>query len=215
MDNTQLTTTFIPKKPMADVSAAGGTAPVSRPVGLFSTISTILFFVTILISVGVYFWKSYETRQVAVLADSISKIEKTFEPELISKLQKLDKQLKNANTLLASHTVVSPIFDMLESSTLKPVKFTKFDVTFDDAKGTQVKMSGEADGYQSIAQQSDVLGANTFLKDILFSNFFLTQKGKVSFDLSFGARPEFVDFEKAPLAAIASQPQASSTSEVQ
>ena len=61
-------------------------------------------------------------------------------------------------------------------------------------------MSGEGDSYQSIAQQSDVLGSNTFLKNVLFSNFFLTQKGKISFDLSYGVSPDFVDFEKAPLA---------------
>ncbi|MDB4984606.1 MAG: hypothetical protein JWM20_785 [Patescibacteria group bacterium] len=198
MDN-QLTTTFIPKKPLGDAAPQMGSAPVSRPVGLLSTISVILFFVTIAIAVGVYFLKAYETSQVATLSASITAVEKTFEPQLITKLQSLDKQLKNANGLLASHTVISPIFDMLEASTLKQVRFNKFDVAFDDVKGVQIKMSGEGDSYQSIAQQSDVLGSNTFLKDVLFSNFFLTQKGKVSFDLSYGVRPDFTDFEKAPL----------------
>jgi hypothetical protein len=62
-------------------------------------------------------------------------------------------------------------------------------------------MSGVADSYQSIAQQSDVLGSNTFLQNVLFSNFFLNQKGQISFDLTFGVKPSFVDFEKAPLAS--------------
>jgi hypothetical protein len=200
MDN-QLTTTFIPKKPLAESSGPIGSAPVSRPVGLLSTISVLLFFVTIATAVGMYFWKAYETSQVVTLSASIANVEKTFEPDLIAKLQSLDHQLTNANTLLGNHTVVSPIFDMLEASTLKQVQFNKFDVTFDPVKGTNVIMSGVADSYQSIAQQSDVLGSNTFLQNVLFSNFFLNQKGQISFDLTFGVKPSFVDFEKAPLAS--------------
>ena len=60
-------------------------------------------------------------------------------------------------------------------------------------------MSGVADGYQSIAEQSDVFGANTYLTDVIFSNFALTQSGQVSFDLSFGVQPQFLNFETAPL----------------
>ncbi len=204
MEQGTFSTTFIPKKPLAAPEPTG-TKPVSRPVGLLSSLSTLLFFATILIAGGVYFWKSYETKNVAVLAESISKVEKTFEPQLVTQLQTLDRQLKNGGTLVKNHTVISPIFDLLESSTLKQVKFTKFSVAFDDIKGVQVKMSGEADGYRSIAQQSDVFGANNYLKDSIFSNFFLTPKGKISFDLSFGVKPDFVDFEKAPLTGITTQ----------
>jgi hypothetical protein len=204
MDQGQFTTTFIPKKPLAEVTPTSA-APVSRPVGLLSSISMILFFLTILIAGGVYFWKTYETKNVATLADSIKKVEKTFEPELVTQLQSLDRQLKNGSALVKNHGVISPIFDLLEVSTLKPVKFTKFDVVMDDTKGTIVKMSGEADGYRSIAQQSDVFGSNSYLKDAIFSNFFLTPKGRVSFDLSFGVKSDFVDFEKAPLAGVTQQ----------
>ncbi len=182
---------------------SGGGVPVSRPVGLLSTLSTIAFFVTILIAGGIYGWQSIETKKVADLGDSVAKVEKAFEPQLITQLQSLDRQLRNANLLLKNHTVISPVFDLLESSTLKQVKFTKLDIAFDDTKGTLIKMSGEADGYNTIAQQSDVLGANTFLKDTIFSNFFQNQKGRIAFDLSFGVRPDFVDFEKAPIAGSA------------
>lgn len=201
MDQGQFTTTFIPKKPLAEVTPRSS-GPVSRPVGFLSSISLVVFFITALLAGGVYFLKGYQEKNLAVLNESIKKIEKTFEPELVTELQALDRQLKNGSILVKNHTVVSPIFDLLESATLKSVKFTKFDVVFDDVKGVQVKMSGEADGYRSIAQQSDVFGANSYLKDAIFSNFFLNPKGQVSFDLSFGVRPDFVDFEKAPLAGL-------------
>lgn len=197
MDQGSFTTTFVPKKPVIEPVAES--RPVSRPAGFLSSISLVLFLLTLAISGGVYFWERAAQSQVATLADSVSKVEKTFEPELITRLQSLDKQLKNANVLLKNHTVVTPIFALLESSTLKQVRFSKFDLTVDDTKGTLVKMSGEADGYRSIAQQSDAIGQNAYLKDTIFSNFFLTPKGRVSFDLSFGVRPDFVDFEKAPI----------------
>lgn len=196
MEN-QFTTTFIPKKPMV-TEAASGSAPVSRPVGFLSSISLILFFITIAIGGGVYFWKQYETKQVDLLAKSVQTVQKDFEPQLITELQLLDKQLRNANTLLKNHNIASPLFDLLESSTLKQVQFSKFEYVMDDTKGAQIKMSGIADGYQSIAQQADVLGSSTYLKNVIFSNFFLTQQGKVSFDLSFGVAPQFLNFQTAP-----------------
>lgn len=196
MDN-QFTTTFIPKKPMVPEAAAS--APVSRPVGFLSSMSVVIFFVTLLISGGVWFWQRYESQRVSELADSVTKAQKRFEPSFITKLQVLDRQLRNAQTLVKNHTVVSPVFDLLEASTIKPVQFTKFDLSSDDAKGVSVKMSGIADGYRSIAQQSDSLGSSTFLKDAIFSNFFLNQQGRVSFDLSFGVRPDFLNFQTAPL----------------
>jgi len=201
MEN-QFTTTFIPKKPMVP-DAESESAPVSRPVGLLSSISMIIFFITVAVAIGVYLWEQYEMKNVAVLAQSVTTVEKEFEPQLITQLQSLDKQLRNANILLTNHTVGSPVFDLLESSTLKQVQFGKFSYTVDDTNGVTVKMSGIADGYQTIAQQSDVLGASTFLKNVIFSNFFLTPQGKVSFDLSFGVTPDFLNFRTAPLTSTA------------
>lgn len=197
MEN-QFTTTFIPKKPMvADPSPSD--APISRPVGILSSLSLVLFFVMVAISGGVYAWKYYTEQNVADLAESVVKTQKEFEPSSITKLQQLDKQLRNANTLVKNHIVLSPVFNLLESSTLKQVQFNKFDIAFDDTKGFQVKMSGVAADYETIAQQSDALGGSTFLKNVIFSNFTLNQFGKVSFDLSFGIAPEFLNFQTAVL----------------
>ncbi len=201
MEN-QFTTTFIPKKPMVPEASGSGSAPVSRPIGILSSLSLVLFFITIATGVGVYLWEQYETKNLKTLSMSVQNVQKEFEPQLITQLQDLDKQLRNANILIKNHTVVSPIFDLLESSTLKQVQFSKFEYSIDEKSGVQVKISGIADGYQPIAQQADVLGASTFLKNVIFSNFFLNPQGKVSFDLSFGVTPDFLSFQTAPLATV-------------
>jgi hypothetical protein len=200
MENT-FTTTFIPKKPI--VPETSGPRPTSRPVGLLSTISTILFFVAIICAIGVYVWEQYETQESAKLSASITLVEKSFEPELITQLQSLDTQLKTANTVLSGHTVVTPIFNVLASSTLPKVQFTKMSLVDDPTTGMAVSMSGVADSYQTIAQESDVLGSTSAFKNVLFSNFVLTQSGQISFDLSFSVDPSIVNFSTAPLAAPA------------
>jgi hypothetical protein len=200
----QFTTTFVPKKPITPTLTSGGTQ-VSRPAGLLTSISTLLFFITLLIAGGVYFWQQFQAGNLVKLQESVATIEKTFEPQLITQLQTLDKQLNNANTVLKNHTVVSPVFSLLETSTLPQVRFTRFDMVNEEGKDAVVKMSGEADGYTFIAQQSDVLSKNTFIKDMIFSNFVLTQRGKISFDVSFSVRSEFTDFERAPLTTSVNQ----------
>lgn len=194
----QFTTTFVPKKPVIQPPASRG-ASISRPAGLLTTISLFLFFLTAIMAGGIYFWQQFQTGNLDQLQKSVASIEETFEPQFITQLQKLDRQLIHAHTVLKNHTVVSPIFSLLETSTLPQVRFTRFEMTHEEGNDTLVKMSGEADGYTFIAQQSDVLSKNTFIKDMIFSNFVLTERGKISFDVSFSVRPEFVDFERAPL----------------
>lgn len=207
--NETFTTTFVPKKPITPVTSSSGKAPVSRPVGFLSTISAILFFITIALGAGVYFWKQYQQTRVAQLAESVATIEKTFEPQLITELQSLDRQLKNANILLSGHTVASPIFGILETSTLPQVRFTRFDMTQEESKEVKVTMSGEADSYTFIAQQADILSKNTFIRNMIFSNFVLNQRGKITFDVTFGVRPEFVDFGRAPLGTTSASSESS------
>ena len=212
MENT-FTTTFIPKKPI--VPETSGPTPTSRPVGLLSTISTILFFVAIICAIGVYVWEKYETQQSAKLAASIALVEKSFEPQLITQLQTLDTQLKSANSILANHTVVTPIFNVLASSTLPQVQFTKMSLIDDATKGLTVTMSGVANSYQTIAQESDVLGSTSAFKNVLFSNFVLTTSGQISFDLSFYVDPSISNFVTAPLAAVTTPAPATTSAATQ
>ncbi len=59
------------------------------------------------------------------------------------------------------------------------------DMSFNEAGDLAVTMSGESDGYRSIALQSQALAQNATLNDTIFSNFTVTPKGRVSFDVAF------------------------------
>ena len=98
--------------------------------------------------------------------------------------------------VLANHVVVSPVFEALQAETLKSISFTKFAYVYEPLKKTvDVKMSGKATGYDAIALQSDELVKNKYIKDPVFSNLNVDDKGRVVFDLQFSVDASYVNFD--------------------
>jgi flagellar basal body-associated protein FliL len=188
-------TTFIPKKPIAPtpVSSSGSSG---KPVGIFFVIALIIFITTLAAAGGAYLYKSYLKGEVASLVSSLELVQKKIDSTFIKEATTMDKRLKNADTLLNQHTVVAPLFIALSQSTLPAVRYTKLDLSFDENKNMVAKLSGESDGYRSIALQSQALSEKTSLKNIIFSNFVVTPKGRVSFDVSFTLPITDLSFEK-------------------
>src|SRR3989338_7805224 len=88
-----------------------------------------------------------------------------------------------------------------EPSKMKTVRYTKFSYIFGDEKNAKVnvKMSGQAIGYRSIALQSDLFTKNKHFVDPVFSNLALDNSGNVLFDLDFSVDPSFIDYKQVLL----------------
>lgn len=187
-------TTFIPKKPLAEERVAKKVT--KRPLGIFSMIATLIFVITILIGVGVYLLEGFIAKQITISQESLKRAEEAFEPALIIELQKLNTRLSVADTLLTQHLAVSPIFRILEDSTLKSVEYNTFGYEFD---GTQalVSMTGLARRYQTIAEQSLLFGADRFITEHIFSEFALNDEGRVAFKLDLTISPELLYFTRS------------------
>lgn len=188
-------TTFIPKKPIAQPTVSSS-APVGKPVGILFVIAVVIFIISGACAAGAYFYKSYQAKETALLADSLEKVQKNLETNVVKEFTIMDKRLKNAETLINQHTVIAPLFLALQKSTLPAVRYTKLDVSFDENRNLVAKLSGESDGYRSIALQSQALAQNTSFKNILFSNFVVTPKGRVSFDVTFSLPISDLAFDK-------------------
>lgn len=204
----QFQTSFIPKKPLTEEPVAR-----TRPVSLFTFITTILFFASLLIGGGVYFYKTYLTKQATELEKSLVTARASFEPKLVSDLSRLDKRINTGNELLSMHVTVSPIFELFQDITIKTIRFTKFSYAYLNDAGTavNVKMSGlstPAGGYTAIANQSDLLNKNKYIKNAVFSNLTLDDKGNITFDLTFSVDPTFVLYSKLVSGAAVSDAQA-------
>ncbi|MCE9585478.1 hypothetical protein K8Q94_02555 [Candidatus Nomurabacteria bacterium] len=186
-------TSFIPKKPMIEERSAS-----SRPIGIFTVLSLFVFFIIILASAGLYFYKGMLQTNITKMQNDLILAKNRFEPQKINQLQILDKRLNASKEILANHVSISPIFEILSQSTLKNVRYTKFSYSAGDDKKSKisVKMSGQALGYRSIALQSDLFSKNKMIIDPVFSNLSLDDKGNVLFDLDFSVDPTLLNYKQ-------------------
>lgn len=194
MEN-EFRTTFIPKKPIVPQSSQSS-APVSKPVGILFVVSVIIFIASLAIAGGMYGYKAYLEKQVVDLSNSLNLVQKNLDPNTIKEFTVMDKRLRNSETLLNQHVITSPLFYVLGVTTLPTIRYTKMDMSFNEAGNLAVTMSGESDGYRSIALQSQALSQNANLSDTIFSNFTVTPKGRVSFDVAFTIPKADLSFSK-------------------
>ncbi len=188
-----VTTTFIPKR--IDTGATGipggNPAPRRQTASLLNMIAILIFIVALISAGGVYLYKTYLENTISEMKTTIERAEKSFEPSLILELVRLDTRLKVSSLLLSQHTAFSPLFRVIEQATVPDVSFTAFQFSYEEGV-PRVQMKGLATRYTPIAQQSDILGQNNLIVDHIFSNFALTESGRVSFDLNYALNPSLL-----------------------
>lgn len=189
-------TSFIPKKPIIKDRVV-----VARPVGIFFIASLFILFTVFLATGGLYFYKGIVTKQIADMQNNLNLAENRFEPSKITELQVLDKRLNASSEILTQHISITPIFNTLEQITMKTVRYTKFsyDLGTDKNSTVNVKMSGLATGYRSVALQADLFAQDKNLINPVFSNLTLDNSGNVLFDLDFSVDPSFVNYKQTLL----------------
>lgn len=187
-------TSFIPKKPIVE-----GDAPQreSRPIGFFTIFSIFIFFVTLVIGGGMYFYEKTLQEKLVVLAGDQKKADERFESSKKQELQLIDRRITVANQVLSKHIAVSPIFIALSKITMKEVRFTKFSYELGSDKNSniKVKLSGETKRYVDVALQADLFSQEKNFIDPVFSNMVPGEKGDITFDVEFYVDPAFVDYK--------------------
>jgi hypothetical protein len=186
-------TSFIPKKPIVDERAVS-----TRPISFFIIISIFVLVTVVVTTIGLYFYKGIVAKNITDMQASLTLAQNRFEPSKITELQVLDKRLNAATEILSNHITVTPIFIALQDLTMQSVRYTKFsyNVSTDPNASIDVKMSGVALGYRSIALQSDLFSQNKNIIDPIFSNLTLDNSGNVLFDLNFSVTPSFVNYKQ-------------------
>ena len=186
-------TSFIPQKPMIEKRAV-----TTRPVGFLAVIAIFILFTIVLATVAFYFYKGVLIKNIIKMENNLNLARNRFEPSKITELQILDKRLRASNEILSKHIAITPIFQALQSITMKTVRYTKFSYDLGAEKNAKItiKMSGLAIGYRSVALQSDLFTKNKNLIEPIFSNLALDNSGNVLFDLGFSVDPSFVDYKQ-------------------
>ena len=187
-------TSFIPKKPIVGSSTIVSSS--SSSISIFMVLAVIILFVAGASAGGLFLYKNYLTTQIGNLSSSVVKAKNNFDKDTINELELFDKRTSTAGTVLKNHIVLSPIFKMIADVTISQVQYTKFEHQNSD-NSFNVKMSGIAADYKSIALQSDVFNSakGRSFKNVVFSNITKDKNNYINFDVSFDIDPSLLSFE--------------------
>jgi hypothetical protein len=185
-------TTFIPKRNLANVKQPESNASKNRR-SIIGILALLLFITAIVSTAGVFLYKVQLAAVLNSRIESINRAEKAFEPSVILDLKKLDIRLRAGTVLLDQHVAISDFLISLGESTLPEVSFSDFSFDYSE-EGSSVNINGEAQGYLQIAQQSDIFEDNEYIQNPIFSDFSLTDTGRVTFGLEFTINPELIAF---------------------
>lgn len=182
-------TTFIPRKSLVKESVDR-----EKPVGIFLIISVFIFAVSILGGAGVFLYEKKLTNDIASASESLKRAQGAFEIPTIENLKLLGRRIEMSKNLIQKHTVVSPVFELLQEETLKSVRFNKFEYTNDLKGSINVDLDGEAKSYETLALQSSQFAQNKNIKSNVFSNINLDEKGNVIFKVKLTLDPSTTSY---------------------
>jgi hypothetical protein len=118
------------------------------------------------------------------LLASVEREEKNLNRDTILLLQRVDKKFRLAAALSQNHIDILPVFRLLEELTLPTIAYTKFNFA-----GPQLKLAGRATKYEDLAVQSDVFAKEPSIKEFVFSELNLNERGEVVFELQLSIDP--------------------------
>jgi hypothetical protein len=186
----KLQTSFISKQALARRVTGNG-----QPVGIFLVLAIIVFLLSLAAFGGAYAYRFYTRQNITSLSSSLNQAKAAFEPDLIFQLTDLDSKLQGVKEILASHQTLAPLFSLLEEATLKSVRFTNFTYKRGERGQTNdVTISGEAQNFEAIALETQSLGERRAIKNPIFTNLGVNNKGNVTFQLTFSVDPSLVSY---------------------
>jgi len=184
---------FIPKGPVAPTLSISSTR--SKGKGLTGFVATLVFSISILAAVGVFGYKIYLESNIGKMGRDLEVARASLASEPIDEFIRLNNRLIAAESLVGKHTVMSPLFDYLESSTVRTVRFSNFQYSMVGGR-LEVSMKGEAIGFSAVALQADIFNKSEFFRNPNFSDLNLDDKGNVVFSFSTGINPALMLYER-------------------
>jgi hypothetical protein len=162
--------------------------------GIFATISFLIFLLSIFAYGGLFLYRKNIQGKIDTLTDSFKRATGAFEPILINELVQTSEKINLSKQFLAKHTTLTPVFDFLEQSTLKSIRFKNFKYSFSAMESPSILMGGLARDYSSLALQEKIWAKNKNIKEISFSKLTLGEKGLVNFEVKLSLDPSLIAY---------------------
>ncbi|MDP3763104.1 MAG: hypothetical protein Q8Q92_00355 [bacterium] len=171
---------FIPKGPIVSTGTGASLGRRVKERNLFTFLATIIFTISVLLALGVFGSKFYLQYRIDQMSVDLETARTALQPEIIRELTSLNDRIISTKELIAGHRVLTSLFEFLEVSTPKTVRFSDFRYSATE-QGLELSMKGEARGYAALALAADIFSKSQNFKDPVFSNLSLNERGDVSF----------------------------------
>jgi hypothetical protein len=200
---------FIPKDasaptPVPRRAESGGLAEV-----LF-LISIVLLVASAALAGAVFLYGQYVQSSSASKVAQLQRAKAAFDPALIQELTRLDDRMRAADTVLTGHIAPTAFFDALQQTTLATIAFQSLSFLATDAQHMTIKLTGIAQGVNSIALEGDLFSKSGVIANPIFSDISRQADG-VHFTLAATINPAAINYVQllsgASQAAAASQVQ--------
>jgi hypothetical protein len=193
---TKFQSTFIPRGPMAPVSAAT-LKRGSKKSGLFGFLAFLIFALSILITVGVYGYEKYQVSHIAKMGQELEAARQSLEADALNQVMRLNTRIESTQKIVDAHTAMSPLFDFLEANTVKTLRFTEF--RYDQSQGgIKLNLKGQARGYSALALQAELFNKSKYIKNPVFTDLRLDEKGNVNFSFTADLDKGIISYKNPP-----------------
>ncbi len=194
-------TSFVPQQPLLKVE---GVSRPREPLNLSLIISLLIFFATLSVCGGAYFYKDSVDRQVEEKGKELLSAERLFEVDKINTYKTLQTTLGTAKSLADEHTIFSLIFDLLEARAASNIGLTALGFAMDGER-TTLSLTGQAPTYvAAYFQVQKWREAKPMVESAEVTSLFLDElSGIVSFTVKVTLDPKTLGYARMLAASSA------------
>lgn len=169
-----------------------------RSIGILSFVCTLIFALAVLASAGVFVYEKYLGGRIANMEESLTAAREALQPSLIQELLREDSRIVAAEQVVQNHVSLSALLELIQSLTLRSVRFTSFEYEIDETNPNliTITMAGEARTYANVALQEKVLADNQNFINPQFSDLDLNERGDITFTLTANINPDAVSYNR-------------------
>ena len=186
---------FIPKGPLVSTTSESLSSRKRKEGGLFSFVAVIIFTISIVVAAGVFGYKFYLEYSIDKMGAALDEARAALQSEVINELTRFDNRIISTRELVSKHRLITPLFEFLEISTPRTVRFSDFRYSI-TAQGLELQMRGEARGYAALALQADILSKSEYFKNPLFGDLTLNERGEVIFSFTAGVDESLISYQR-------------------
>lgn len=150
----------------------------------FLIISLVFLGIAILGSGGVFGYERYLLSVRESKALEVAQAEESINASTVEEFIRTRDRFTSAQDLLNTHVAASNFFELLESLTLKNVRFSSLGFNLADDRSAEIRMSGTARTFNALAAQSSAFAEEKRIKRAIFSDIKVNPDKTVSFSLA-------------------------------